>query len=70
MTFRVWYRNGSARLVSAADAAEARRAARELAERDAADLGAACRQAKDKERARELAQEWQGCTTIAKVEAL
>jgi hypothetical protein len=72
MTFRVWYENGSARLVQAVNEEQARAIAKEVAELDAQDIGLAYTAAKasNPDRARELATEWQGLTTVKKVEAL
>jgi hypothetical protein len=71
MTFRVWYKNGSARLVQAVNEEQARSIAREVAELDAQDISLAHTGAKAShpDRARELSNEWQGATTITKVEA-
>ena len=72
MTFRVWYKNGTARLVTASDAKEARGIAKELAEVAATDLSIAYGKAKatNPDRAKELAAEYVGCTVITKVEPL
>lgn len=71
-TFRVWYRDGSARLVSAADESSARGQAKELAELAALDISHAYTKAKkaDPDRAKELAKEYIGRTVVTKVEQL
>lgn len=72
-TFRVWYRNGSARLVSAVDESAARAEAKELAELSATDIKLAYQDAKAKgheDRAKELGKEYVGLTVVTKVERL
>ncbi len=74
MTYRVWFRDGSARLVEAENEAEARSLAKEGATLDAADVQQAYLLAKKRAcnaaRAGELAKEWAGLTIIRKVEKL
>jgi hypothetical protein len=73
MTFRVWFKNGSSRLVTADSATDAREVARQLAELDALDISHAYTKAKREgcyERAAELKDEWLDCTVVKKVEQL
>jgi hypothetical protein len=71
-TYRVWFSNDSARLVTASSPEEALQVARELAELDATDLKLEYQSAKagNPDRAKELAHEWLGCTLVKKVESL
>jgi hypothetical protein len=72
MTFRVWYRDGSARLVTARDTQEARAEGKALAEVDALDISDGYKVAKQNnpDRAKELLNEYLGRTVVTKVESL
>lgn len=71
-TYRIWYKDGSARLVTADSPSEAKALGRELAEMDAQDVSLAFTKAKkdNPDRARELQREWLGLTVVTKVEEL
>ena len=72
MTFRCWFKDGSARLVGAESEQEAKVSATVSAKLDALDLSRAYTKEKSSnpDRARELCKEWLGLTTVTKVEAL